>query len=341
MNGFQRISAALRGEPQDRIPVMLHNFMLAAREAGMSMKEYRSNPANIAEAHIQAVEKYGLDGILLDVDTALLADALHVPVEFPEDEPARAFGALLQSPEEFDRLEPVDITRNERIMCSVEAARMMKDHFKDDIYLRGNVDQAPFSLASMIRTPAEWMLDLLIHEDFAFRLLDYCLIACEQYIRLMAAAGVHMISGGDSPAGPDMISPELYRKFALPYEKKLAGLVHEHRKPYLLHICGNTDLILEDMKNAGFDAVELDYKTDIHKIFHCFSDQVTFFGNIDPSGVIARGTPDLVTRRVNELLSVYSGSHRFVLNAGCAIPPGTPEANIRSLVRTASEWPCT
>ena len=340
MNGYQRISAALRGEPPDRIPVMLHNFMLAAREAGMTMKEYRSNHKNIAIAHIRAVEKYGLDGILLDIDTALLADALHVPVEFPDDEPARAHGALLHNPEALADLEPADITKNDRIMCSVEAAVILKNYFKDEIFLRGNVDQAPFSLASMIRTPAEWMMDLLVNEDFAFRLLDYCLAACEQYLRLMAATGVHMLSNGDSPAGPDMIPPELYRKFALPYEKKLARLAHKLGKHYLVHICGNTDLILQDMAGAGFDGVELDYKTDIRRIFRFFSKKVTFFGNIDPSGVIALGIPEQVTRKVNELLSAYQGSNRIVLNAGCAIPPVAPEANIRSLVEAAVKWPC-
>jgi hypothetical protein len=34
---------------------------------------------------------------LLDIDTALLADALHVPVKFPEDEPARAHGHYFRS----------------------------------------------------------------------------------------------------------------------------------------------------------------------------------------------------------------------------------------------------
>jgi len=34
MNGYERITAALRGERPDRVPVMLHNFMMAAREAG-------------------------------------------------------------------------------------------------------------------------------------------------------------------------------------------------------------------------------------------------------------------------------------------------------------------
>jgi uroporphyrinogen decarboxylase len=94
------------------------------------------------------------------------------------------------------------------------------------------------------------------------------------------------------------------------------------------------------MAGAGFDGVELDYKTDIRRIFRFFSKDTTFFGNIDPSGVIAMGTPEQVARKVNELLFIYQGSNRIVLNAGCAIPPGTPEANIRSLVEAAVKWPC-
>ena len=214
----------------------------------------------------------------------------------------------------------------------------MKTYFKDEVFLRGNIDQAPFSLASMLRTPAEWMTDLLVNEEFAFRLLDYCFDACIQYLRLMAATGVHMLSNGDSPAGPDLVPPGLYRKFALPYENKLAILAHELGKPYLVHICGNTDLILQDLAEAGFDGVELDHKTDIHKICGFFSEKVTFFGNIDPSGVIACGTPETVSRKVNELLTVYRVSNRFVLNAGCAIPSTAPEVNIRSLVEAAARW---
>jgi hypothetical protein len=40
MNGYGRITAALRGERPDRVPVMLHNFMMAAREAGMTMQAF-------------------------------------------------------------------------------------------------------------------------------------------------------------------------------------------------------------------------------------------------------------------------------------------------------------
>lgn len=57
MNGYQRIRAVLNGEWPDKRPVMLHNFMMAAREAGLTMKEYRKNPDKAAKAHIQAVEE--------------------------------------------------------------------------------------------------------------------------------------------------------------------------------------------------------------------------------------------------------------------------------------------
>ncbi len=93
MNGYERISAALAGRWPDRTPIMLHNFMMAAREAGMTQQQYRGSPQNIAAAHVRAVETYGLDGVLVDVDTATLAEAVGVPVDHPPDEP-RTAGAV-------------------------------------------------------------------------------------------------------------------------------------------------------------------------------------------------------------------------------------------------------
>ena len=59
---------------------MLHNFMMAAREAGVTMEQFRNDPAIIANAFIRSVEKYNYDGILVDIDTVTLAGAVGVPV---------------------------------------------------------------------------------------------------------------------------------------------------------------------------------------------------------------------------------------------------------------------
>ena len=338
MNGYQRICAALKGEWADTRPIFLHSFMFSAHDAGYTVKQFGQNPEIVAECFIQTVEKYGIDGIMLDIDTAILAHAVGVPVDFPDDEPGRAYDKCIDSLEEIDNLEPVDISKNIRVQVLLESARLLKKYCGDEIFLRGNCDQAPFSLASMMRTPGLWMTDLLFDPERAHKLLDYCSGVCLQMIDLMAMEDVHMISNGDSPAGPEMVSPEMFREFALPYEKKLVERAHEKGLPYMNHICGNTELILEDMPKTGLDAIELDYKTSVIKIHDLYKDSVILSGNIDPSGVFAHGTPELMKKKVRELLKIYEDSPRLIVNAGCALPSNTPPENVRAFVKAVREY---
>lgn len=339
MNGYQRIQAALNGKPTDKIPVMLHNFMMVAEEYGISMHQYRESPQLIADSFIKSVEKYNYDGILVDIDTVTLAGAVGVPVDFPEHEPARSPGGCLPKPEDIQNLKAVNIENYKYVNIWLEAVRKIKEHFGNEIYVRGNCDQAPFSLASMMRGTQEWMLDLFMAGQSQIEmLLEYCTDVSCQFIRLMAQTGCDMVSNGDSPAGPEMISPEMYEQFALPYEKIVIETAHELGLPYTLHICGNTDLILNKMIETGADAFELDYKTDVNLAFEVIHNKATFIGNIDPSGVIALGTPELVMRKTIELLDVFSKTNRFILNAGCAIPSNAPEANLRALIDTTRNY---
>jgi uroporphyrinogen decarboxylase len=333
MTSKERIQNTLAGRQTDRIPVMLHNFMMAAREYGVSMQQFRDDPVVMAEALVRSVEKYEFDGILVDMDTVTLAGALGVPVDFPENEPARCHRGILAGLKDWQNLPAPDIEDYQYVMNWLEAVRLVKRYVGDDIYVRGNCDQAPFSLAGMVRGSADWMTDLYVaDEEDKTGLLEYCTDATTQFIRLMAQTGCDMLSNGDSPAGPDLIPPELYRQYAFPYEKRVVEEAHQAGLPYTLHICGNTELILNEMIDTGADALELDYKTDIHRIAEVFKGKVTLIGNIDPSGVLALGTPDLVRSKTLELVRIMGKSNRFILNAGCAIPPNTPERNLRAML---------
>ncbi len=303
MNGRERILAALRGEPVDRVPVMLHNFLMAAREAGVSMAEYRCSGRAIAQSFVQAVETYGYDGVLVDVDTVMLAGAVGVPVDFPIDMPARSHAPLLTRLADVPQLKPVRIEDYFEVRAAVEAVSLLKAHFKGDIAVRGNCDQCPFSLAGLIRGLAGWMTDLIEGpEQLIIELLDYATEVTKQFLGLMSEAGADILSNGDSPAGPDMISPRMYRTFAQPFEEKIAAEAHRLGRPYILHICGKTDLILDDMAATGADGLELDYKTDMRLARERLDGKTTFIGNIDPSGVLALGTPALVEKKLGNSL---------------------------------------
>jgi MtaA/CmuA family methyltransferase len=337
MNGYQRIRAALEGRTPDRVPVMLHNFLMAAREAGFSQRRFREDPAAIFESFVRAVETYDYDGVLVDVDTVTLAEALGVKVDHPGDQPARWAGPRIARLAEARDLPPPDIGANPRVQVWLEAVRRLKAHFRDEIYVRGNCDQAGFSLAGMVRGPAEWMMDLVdpANREEAHALVASCAAATAEFIRLMAAAGADMVSNGDSPAGPDLISPAMYEEFAQPYERRLAEEAHSLRLPYALHICGNTTRILDGMLDTGADALELDSKTDARAARDAMKGRAAFIGNIDPSGVLALGTPALVEAKTRELLEVFAGIPGFILNAGCAIPVETPPENLRAMIAAA------
>ena len=340
MNGYERIHAALQGKPSGGVPITLHNFLMAAEEAGYSQGQYREDPDKIADTFIRAVEKYRYDGVLVDIDTVTLAGSVGVPVDFPEKECARSHDGSLDNLEDVRKLPAPDVLRYKYINIWLEAVRKLADHFQGEISVRGNCDQAPFSLASMMRGAQNWMMDMLDGErqHYVTELLDYCFEAAKQFLTAMSETGADILSNGDSVAGPSMISPDMYERYALPYEKKIIDAVHGLGFPYILHICGNTGAILKYFPETGSDAMELDYLTDIDEVYDTLHDSVTLFGNIDPSGVLTYGTPEDVRRATRQLLDKYGGCSRFVLNSGCAIPATAPSENITAMIQTAREY---
>jgi uroporphyrinogen decarboxylase len=269
-----------------------------------------------------------------------LAGAAGVPVDLPEDEPGRVRGGLLKSLDALRDRPQVDILAYPGVQVWLEGVRQLKRHFGDEIYLRGNCDQCPFTLASLLRGMDQWMMDLIDpeSEEGVHALLEFCTGITTQFIWAMAATGAHMTSNGDSVAGPELVSPSIYRRFALPYERRIVQASHESGLPHILHICGNTNAILDDMIATGTDGLDLDYKTDAHLAEGKMKERTVFVGNLDPSGVIALGSTGYVREKTLELLAVFAGTPRFILNSGCAIPPITPAENLRTMIRTAREY---
>ena len=62
------------------------------------------------------------------------------------------------------------------------------------------------------------------------------------------------------------------------------------------------------------------------------------FGNIDPSGVVGRGTPAQVREACRKLIACWMPAGGFVLNTGCAIPASAPAENIAAVVAFAREF---
>jgi uroporphyrinogen decarboxylase len=66
--------------------------------------------------------------------------------------------------------------------------------------------------------------------------------------------------------------------------------------------------------------------------------KATLLGPIDPSEVMANGTPELVMEKCNEALENLSPGGGFILGPGCALPPNTPDENIDAMIEAAKKF---
>lgn len=340
MNGYERMMRVLRGEVPDRVPVCLHNFLPAAREAGVPLEQYLSDPAAAARAHLQAVERYGYDCILIDLDTTMLAEAMGATRDWTPGEPGHIAAPAIRSLEEVERLRPVDPQHDGRIPVLLEAVRIMAAAVGGQVAIRGNADQCAFSLASLLRGMENFMMDLVADPDHPGlqQLLEICYQSHLATHRALRQAGADLTSLGDSPAGPDVVSPAIFRRFARPYQERLVRELATDGIFTVIHICGNTSSILEQLAEYPVCGFELDYKTDAVQAKRTVGRRHVLFGNIDPSGVLALGSAAQVRDATQRLIETWKPGGRFVLDAGCALPAMTPPENIHALVEAAAEF---
>ena len=339
MNSLERVKAVLAGQLPDRVPVCLHNFMLAAREAEIPMEEYRSDPEAIARVHLNALERYGHDCIMVDTDTTMLAEAMGATSECAPNEPGRIVAPAIRSLRDVERLRVVNPETDGRIPAILEGVRLIAKQVGNEVAIRGNADQAAFDLACMVRGIEEFLMELASDpENPAIRrLFEICYQSHVAVHRALVKAGAHFTSLGDSLAGPDVVSPQMFERFAHPYEARLVKDLAADGIFTVIHICGDTSRILDSLSSYDFCGFELDYKTHAVEAKSKVGAHHVLFGNIDPSGVIARGTPAMVREKTSQLISLWKPGGLFVLNAGCAIPASTPADNLHALIEVAHE----
>jgi uroporphyrinogen decarboxylase len=337
MESLERTWLTLRHKIPDRVPIDLHNFMVTARMMGTQNYGdfFRSGEA-MAEGQILAWKTFGHDVILIENGTAALAEACGVEAIYPSNSAPVAKKPAIASLDEVDRLQVPDPYKDPLLSEVLKATRIVAREIGDRAFVMGRADAGPFSLACEIRGMSEFMMDLIQPEkaDKIFQLLEFCLQASRRYAVAQMEQGAHATSIGDSTSGPDLISPRTYRRFAWPYARRLVEDLKAQGIPLAYHICGNATPIIDDMVASGAAILEIDQKADMAACKAASLGRTTLLGTVDPSEVMALGTPELVREKAQAALDVLAPGGGFILGPGCALPPTTPEENIHALVET-------
>ena len=337
MDAKELVTRSLQGLEVPRVPTGPLAVHYCATLAGYSLREYTTDPRALADSILRYHERFRPDAVWLSADTWVSAEAMGVAVGAIGDN--QPFGGLgpprVRTAADIDRIPAPDVGAQGRYPLMLEALSRVVSAVGKEACIVTCFDQYPFSLAAALMGINEIMIKALDDPAFVGALMARCAEYAVAYGRALAQAGGDVLSGGDSPAG--LLGPELYAQLALPAERAVISELQRTGKPVALHICGNATAMLRPMASSGADVLELDHLVDLAAACRLAGPATAIWGNLDPVGVLARGTPAQVEAAARAAVAAVNstGHRRFVLSSGCTLAVETPPANLDALNRVA------
>ncbi len=328
MNGRERVFAFLEHKPVDRLPVMPVVMMFCAEQIGAKYGDYVKDYQVLAEAQIRTAQLLDLDIVSNMSDPAREAADCGAHIEFYDDQPAAIVesDALLADKSKLRELIVPDPLGGGRMHTAIKALELMKQRVGAEKAIMGWVE-GPCAEAADLRGINTLMLDLYDDPRFVRELFEFVVEMELRYARAQVAAGADLIGIGDAAAS--LIGPKFYHELVWPYEQKLVDGIHAMGVPVRLHICGNTNAIVEGMGRLGCEIVDLDYFTSIAAARAAMGPDQTLLGNINPVAVLRDSGADEVAAAVAACRR--EAGERYIVGAGCEVPRDTPLENVRAM----------
>jgi uroporphyrinogen decarboxylase len=323
MNPYQRFYRRIQGLPVDRPPNFNIMMTFAAHYIHKPLAEYYQDFRVLVDANLAVQSAFALDLVQAISDPFREAADLGAEIIFPPDNLPICPSPLLGDLRKLTQLRPLDSGSGRRMADRLAAVQALRSRVGGEVPIMGWVEGA-LAEAAVLRGVNSFLIDLSEEPKWLAELLELGVNVAIQFARAQIAAGADIIGLGDAIAS--QISPEMYRRFALPYEQRIFAAVRELGACPRLHICGNTTHLLPDMLHSGAEIIDLDWMVDLRTAAQIFDTHAVICGNFDPVGILLQGAPATVAAAVRTCL--IEGGPRLISAAGCEVPEGTPPENL-------------
>jgi uroporphyrinogen decarboxylase len=169
------------------------------------------------------------------------------------------------------------------------------------------------------------------------QMLDKLAQSVAMYLNAQIEAGAQAVMLFDTWGG--MLSTEDYQEFSLYYAKQVKQLLKTEQDgqtiPTILFTKGG-GLWLESMADAGYDALGLDWQTEIAQARARVGDKVALQGNLDPVALYA--SPQVIVEKVKTILHKYGNGSGHVFNLGHGILPDVNPEHVKAMVDAVHEF---
>jgi len=338
MNGKERIVSALHLKPVDRTPVW---FM---RQAGRHLPEYRK----IASQHsfwercmdidlctkitMQPLERYnGIDAAIIFSDILTPLPSLGYDVEYgggirisdfelSHVDDWTDFNARKHAPWAADGLKAV----GEEVGDSTARLGFVGSPWTICMYLlSGGTGDKDFhnARAKMYSNPVEAENLLLTMGGIVGELL------ADQ----VNHGGADAVQVFDTWAG--LLSPEMYRKFAMPATERTIQVFREKvgSDVPLIHYAKGSGHLHSAIRELDVNAISLDWRDSLSENRSQFGDQLAFQGNLDPS--LLHGSTEMARIATQNVLKSAGDKPGHIFNLGHGFAPSARIECVETVLR--------
>jgi len=293
---------------------------------GIDFAKAHRDPELMATAAAAMYTEFGFECAVVPFDLGVEAEALGSKMNYYDEVEGLLYPTVKEKyiKSADDIQVPEDLENAGRIPVVAESIRLLRKKLGDKVAI-GTYILGPFTLAGQVKE-----LDELFEESFLepgkvnqilAKLSDFII----QVFKIYKNAGADYFTLREMGGTSDVMSPKSFRSLIKPH---LVKILSEMPHPNILHICGDTNAIIQDMAECGADAISVDQKNSLHETRQKLGDGVIILGNFDPVKVLMQGQPKDVCSAVRSCLEGGADA----VWPGCDLWPEVPRKNMETLV---------
>jgi uroporphyrinogen decarboxylase len=346
MNSTERMQAAIRMQPVDRIPNAPFYEAPICRYFGSSFREALLGGQAMVDAHLQAIDTYQFDWVMVGMGFigGIIPEALGCYVTYPENEFPKIERTVVHSIDDIERIAGQQVN-NKKMDQFLNGISMLKERLAGDVPIACEYI-SPFTIATRLRGTNEIMADFY-QEPMLIQKLQEALVPIDIALgKALADAGVEYIFYGADMECPLLISPEHYRSFIHEPTSAVVNALAGQGAIVLPHMCGPivktgiVDMLLE-MKVAGImpGNITQDSVLSLKSLKEKVGDHVAIFDNLNPNGSLLTGTAEAVAEETKQHLEAARGWTGYLFSTAGTTSPNTPRENFDAMNHEVTHFP--
>lgn len=323
MNQRERLLDVLQLKPVDRAPAAVPTQNAIVEIMNLSGHKWPAalkNAGDMAGLAWACHEIGGIESVRVPFDITIEAEAMGCETRYSED-PGMPPMSAPRPMADYDRIRMPDPLKDGRMPEVIEAVRLLKKKTSDEVPLIAALG-TPYELLSTTLDCEDIALSIHEDPDFLAEQLEKMTIIAKAYGKELEKAGADVLMLVDGTS--QNLGPKHFEIFSLPFTRLL---VQSLTKPTILHICGNSTPLLEQMITAGVNALSIDKPVDVSHALEVTRGKAALVGKISPH-ILCVGSRSEVIEETME--SLRQGMH--VISPGCGILPETPLENLRAFI---------